>query len=95
MATSVVQIRVDEELKKQATNICEELGIDLPTAVRMFLKRTVRQNGIPFSMTLSENTIQKKEVDQIVDSLTGSIEDNGMSLKDYKDERLKKYEITD
>ena len=52
MATSVTQLRIDEDLKNQATAIFEELGLDLPTAVRMFLKRTVQQNGIPFSMTL-------------------------------------------
>ena len=52
MATSVTQLRIDEDLKNQATAIFEELGLDLPTAVRMFLKRTVIQNGIPFSMTL-------------------------------------------
>lgn len=52
MATSVMQVRVDDEMKAQATAICEELGIDLPTAIRMFMKRMVLQNGIPFSMTL-------------------------------------------
>lgn len=52
MATSVMQVRVDDELKAQAADICEELGIDLPTAIRMFLKRMVFQKGIPFSMTL-------------------------------------------
>ena len=39
MATSVTQIRIDEDLKNQATAIFEELGLDFPTAVRMFLKR--------------------------------------------------------
>ena len=52
MATSVVQFRVDDELKEQATAVCENLGIDLPTALRMFMKRTVLANGIPFNMTL-------------------------------------------
>ena len=52
MATSVMQIRVDDELKASAAAICENLGIDLPTAIRMFMKRMVFQNGIPFSMTL-------------------------------------------
>lgn len=52
MATSVMQVRVDDELKIQAGAICEELGIDLPTAIRMFMKRVVLQKGIPFSMTL-------------------------------------------
>ena len=52
MATSVMQFRVDEELKAQASEVCEELGIDLPTALRMFMKRTVAENGIPFDMKL-------------------------------------------
>ena len=52
MATSVMQVRVDNELRTQATAVYEELGIDLPTAIRMFLKRSVAVNGVPFSMTL-------------------------------------------
>ena len=50
MAISVMQFRVDDELKAQATAVCENLGIDLPTALRMFMKRTVLVNGIPFSI---------------------------------------------
>lgn len=52
MGTSLMQFRVDDELKVQASAVCEGLGIDLPTALRMFMKRTVITNGIPFSMTL-------------------------------------------
>lgn len=52
MATSVMQVRVDDDLKTQAAAICDSLGIDLSTAIRMFMKRMVLQNGIPFSMTV-------------------------------------------
>lgn len=55
MASSVVQIRVDEQLRDDAAKIYESLGIDLPTAVRIFLKRSVLDNGIPFAMTLPKN----------------------------------------
>lgn len=55
MATSVMQFRVDDELKAQASAVCENLGIDLPTALRVFMKRTVLANGIPFSMTLPKS----------------------------------------
>jgi DNA-damage-inducible protein J len=44
----VLQVRVDDELKKQATEIFNELGIDLSTAVRMFLKKAVLEKGLPF-----------------------------------------------
>ena len=52
MASSVIQFRVDDELKAQASAVCDKLGIDLPTALRIFMKRTVLVNGIPFCMTL-------------------------------------------
>ena len=51
---AIVQLRVDDELKLQASSIYEKLGIDLSSAIRMFLKRSVMANGIPFSMVLNE-----------------------------------------
>lgn len=50
MATSVLQIRMDDELKNEAAALFEKLGIDTPTAVRMFLKRAVSERGIPFEL---------------------------------------------
>lgn len=54
MASSVLQVRVDEGLRAQAAAIYEDLGIDLQTAVRIFLKRSVKERGLPFGMTLNE-----------------------------------------
>lgn len=38
---------------------------------------------------------EKKDVESIVKSLTGIIPDKGKTLEDYRNERLKKYEILD
>ncbi len=54
MASNVLQVRVDENLRAEAAAIYADLGIDLQTAVRIFLKRSVMVNGLPFSMTLGE-----------------------------------------
>lgn len=54
MASSVLQVRVDEGLRSQAAAIYEDLGIDLQTAVRIFLKKSVMENGLPFGMTLPQ-----------------------------------------
>ena len=51
MATTLLQVRIEETLKDQASKVFESLGIDRSTAVRMFLKRAVMENGIPFRMT--------------------------------------------
>ncbi|MCR5599936.1 MAG: type II toxin-antitoxin system RelB/DinJ family antitoxin [Ruminococcus sp.] len=50
---TIIQVRVDQELKEQAAEIFDSLGIDIPTAVRMFFKATVRMQGLPFSTALN------------------------------------------
>ena len=77
MATSVTQLRIDEDLKNQATAIFEQLGLDLPTAVRMFLKRTVIQNGIPFSMTLPKQEYQATQAVRAMQQLSSDAQANG------------------
>lgn len=50
MSTTLIQIRTDEEVKKQAKAIFEDLGLDLSTAINIFLKKCIREEGIPFSV---------------------------------------------
>ena len=50
MATSVVQIRMDPALRDAASETFENLGLDLPTAIRIFLKKSVAVHGIPFDV---------------------------------------------
>ncbi len=77
MATSVLQVRVDDELKAQAAAIYVDLGIDLSTAIRIFLKRTVIQNGIPFSMTLPRKDYKADRAVRAIYSLGEAAEENG------------------
>ena len=55
---AIVQFRVDDELKKEATALFENLGLDLSSAMRMFLKRSVACKGIPFPMVIAEEAYQ-------------------------------------
>lgn len=43
-----IQVRVDDALKSQAALVADSLGVDLPTAIRMFLKQMVKDNAMPF-----------------------------------------------
>jgi len=52
MATTNLNIRIDEDLKKQAEDIFNELGLNMSTALTVFLRQTVRSNGIPFELRL-------------------------------------------
>ncbi len=59
MANSLVQFRTEESSRIKATSICERLGIDLPTYMRMCISRLIQENGIPFSMNLNEMSESK------------------------------------
>lgn len=58
---ALVQVRVDKSLKEEVTEIYEALGMDLPTAVRMFLSRSKMVRGIPFETTLPEDVVTRSE----------------------------------
>lgn len=47
-----VNIRMDEELKKQADYLFNELGLNMSAAVNMFVRQAVRNGGIPFEVTM-------------------------------------------
>ena len=56
MANTLVQFRTEETMRIKAIDICERLGIDLPTYLRMCVSRLVQENGIPFSMKLNKES---------------------------------------
>ena len=53
MANTLVQFRADENARIKAASICEKLGIDLQTYLRMCMARLIQENGIS-DMTLDE-----------------------------------------
>ena len=54
MATTNLNIRTDKEVKDKAELIFSQLGLNMTTAVNMFLRATIRENGIPFQLKLDE-----------------------------------------
>jgi DNA-damage-inducible protein J len=55
-AKPTTTIRIDPELKEQASAIYEELGLNLSSAVNVFLKATVREGGMPFDMKIVQSS---------------------------------------
>ena len=50
MATTSINIRVDAKLKEQAEALFNDLGMNMSTAIVMFLKSAVGHNGLPFEV---------------------------------------------
>lgn len=51
MAQTNLNIRMDEDLKRSMEQLCQELGMNLTTAVTIFFKKAVRERGIPFQVS--------------------------------------------
>ena len=74
MATANINIRVDRDLKAKAETLFSDLGMNMSTAITMFLKSAISHDGLPFEVkrvvpnaetraALSEYTEMKKNPD--------------------------------
>ncbi len=103
MAGAVVQVRVDSELKKKATSVFENLGLDLSSAVRMFFTRAVQVGGIPFPTSniqenkepynyeaAMENILEARRQSVINGTSDITMEEIDAIIDDYRRSKLKK-----
>lgn len=64
MKTTNLNIRTDKEIKEAAEKIYSSLGLNMTTAINMFLRACIRESGIPFELKLdlpSDETIKAIE----------------------------------
>ncbi|WP_311488072.1 type II toxin-antitoxin system RelB/DinJ family antitoxin [uncultured Helcococcus sp.] len=64
MTTTNLNIRTDKEIKETAEKIYSSLGLNMTTAINMFLRASIRERGIPFDLKLdilSDETIKAIE----------------------------------
>ena len=61
MAKVSTSISIYSEVREKVMPILSELGLDLSTAVGMFLRQTIRDKGIPFNVTLNVPNSETQE----------------------------------
>ena len=49
-----LQIRIPDELREEADQVLEEIGMDISTAIRVYLKKIVQSRRIPFALEASQ-----------------------------------------
>ena len=52
MAQTLINIRIDEDVKKDMEKLCRELGITVSAAFNIFARKMIRENGIPFEVSV-------------------------------------------
>jgi DNA-damage-inducible protein J len=86
--TTNVSIRMDTSLKQQAEDLFSDLGLNMTSAMTIFLKQAVRIQGIPFEVTRvpnAETVAAMKEAERIaVDSTAKGYTDLDTLFRDLK-----------
>ena len=80
MTTALIQGRTDEEVKSHAKAIFEDLGLDMSTAINIFLKKCIREEGIPFSVKKTKLNADSLKAFNEVETM---IKDNFKNVKQY------------
>lgn len=52
MAQSTVNIRMDEDIKREFDRVCNELGINMSIAINILAKKMIREERIPFEVSV-------------------------------------------
>jgi addiction module RelB/DinJ family antitoxin len=67
-ASTTLQVRLPVKLRDEASATLEEMGLDLPTAIRLYLTKVVKTRRIPFELDANPavktvETVEAIEVD--------------------------------
>ena len=77
MMNSLIQFRVDENIKNEANEVYDNLGLDLSSAIKIFLKKSIKLQRLPFSLN-----------DDDISTVVDDKDDKAMLIKELDDMRL-------
>ena len=58
MSTAVINVRINEEDKKNFESLCSELGMNMSTAFSIFIKTMLREQGLPFEVSAKRPNLE-------------------------------------
>lgn len=82
MAQTNVNIRMDEELKRQFDEFCNNVGMTMTTAICIFAKKAVRDQKIPFEITA--DPFYSKNNIEYLEKVTKDIETGKSKLQEHE-----------
>lgn len=90
MTTTNLNIRTDKEIKEAAEKIYSSLGLNMTTAINMFLRASIRESGIPFDLKLD---IPSDETTKAIEEGRMIAKDNNVTAYDNMDDLRKALEV--
>ena len=82
-------IRIDNETKSQFDLLCKQLGLSVSTAFNLFIKKSLREQAIPFRIDLNSSSMVMENAKRAIDEMRSASAQNGlsyMSLEEINEE---------
>lgn len=98
MKTSGLFVRIDPQLKKDAEKVFSNLGTTMSSAITVFLRQVVMQNGFPFEVKvfggmIAELMTEEEMIAEVAGSRSDLREGKGRKASTVIDELDKKYKL--
>lgn len=59
-----LQVRLADDLREEADSVLADMGLDMPTAIRLYLKKIIQTGGIPFQLGTTGVKVEPIKVDR-------------------------------
>lgn len=90
---ATIQVRIDEDVKSQAVEVLNDLGMDASTAINVFLRQVIAENGLPFQPTKARfNEVTLKAIEESDALVKSGLSNRQKSIDDLFDEVLEDLE---
>ena len=80
IASTTLQVRLPVKLRDEASVTLEEMGLDLPTAIRLYLTKVVKTRRIPFELE-ADPVVESVEAIEVDEALQGRMDRIGTGWK--------------
>lgn len=84
MAQTNVNIRMDENLKKQFDDFCADIGMNMTTAICVFVKTAVRERKIPFEISAAIDPFYSESNMNYLKKIVSDIETGKAKLVEHE-----------
>lgn len=82
MAQTTINIRIEETTKNQFEKFCNETGLNITTAINLFIKTVIRENQIPFKITT--DPFYNRENMNHLNNVIKDIENGNSKIEEHK-----------
>lgn len=79
MGQAIFSVRMDEDLKKEFEELCNDFGMNMTTAINIFAKAVVRERKIPFEIEESKKAKARVDGKRALEELRKQSEEKGTS----------------